>query len=175
MASSIVTKHCLHPPGCKIIAHEKPAKRRTWEAHGQPGWSLGPAMHHYRCQHVYIIATASERIVDTFECFPHSSPMPQMSSTDRILMTSQDITDAVKHPHPDVPFATIGDDRITALATLSEIFTRKFTKREANNVPPSPQKTVYNTRQRPDLQPVITSPIKNYDQPRTQTNSNQTF
>jgi hypothetical protein len=23
------------PPGCKIIAHEKPAQRRTWAAHGQ--------------------------------------------------------------------------------------------------------------------------------------------
>jgi hypothetical protein len=24
-------------PGCKIIAHEKPAKRRTWTPHGQHG------------------------------------------------------------------------------------------------------------------------------------------
>jgi hypothetical protein len=37
-------------PGCKIIAHEKPAKRRTWAPHGQHGYSLGPAMHHYQCQ-----------------------------------------------------------------------------------------------------------------------------
>jgi hypothetical protein len=53
------------PPGCKIIAHEKPSQIRTWEAHGQPGWYLGSAMHHYRCQNVYITAAASERIVDT--------------------------------------------------------------------------------------------------------------
>jgi hypothetical protein len=37
------------PPGCKIIAHEKPAKRRTWATLGQNGYSLGPEMHHYRC------------------------------------------------------------------------------------------------------------------------------
>jgi hypothetical protein len=55
-------------------------------------------------------------------------------------MAAQDMTDALKHPHPDIPFATIGDDTITALATLSEIFTRKFTKSEANNIPLSPQK-----------------------------------
>jgi hypothetical protein len=48
------------PPGCNIIAHEKPSHRRTWAAHGQPGWSPGPAMHHYRCQNVYITATANE-------------------------------------------------------------------------------------------------------------------
>jgi hypothetical protein len=37
---------------------------------------LGPAMHHYRFQNVYITATASERIVETFEFFPHNSPVP---------------------------------------------------------------------------------------------------
>jgi hypothetical protein len=56
--------------------------------------------------------------------------MPQMSSTDRILMTAQDMTYALKHPHPDVPFTTIGDDTISALATLVEIFTRKFKNRK---------------------------------------------
>jgi hypothetical protein len=45
-------------------------------------------------------------------------------------MAAQDMTDALKHPHPYVPFATIGDDTITALATLSEIFTRKFKNRK---------------------------------------------
>jgi hypothetical protein len=96
--------------------------------------------------------------------------MPQMSSSDRILKSAQDMTDALKYPHPYVHFATIGDDTITALTNLSEIFTRKFTKPEENNVPPAPQKTASNNRQRPELQPVITSPIKNYHQPSTQTN-----
>jgi hypothetical protein len=39
-------KTAFAPPGCKIIAHEKPSQRRTWAPHGQPGYSLGPAMHH---------------------------------------------------------------------------------------------------------------------------------
>jgi hypothetical protein len=30
------------PPGCKIIAHDKPVKRRTWAPHGQHGYSLVP-------------------------------------------------------------------------------------------------------------------------------------
>jgi hypothetical protein len=64
-----------------------------------------------------------------------------MSSTDRILMAAQDMTDALKHPHPDFPFVTIGDNTISALATLAEIFIRKFKKPEAANVPPAPQKT----------------------------------
>jgi hypothetical protein len=63
---------------------------------------------------VYIISTASERIVDTLEFFPHNYPMPQISSTYRSLMVENDMTNALKHPHPDVPFATVGDDTITA-------------------------------------------------------------
>jgi hypothetical protein len=88
-------------------------------------------------------------------------------------MAAQHMTYALKHPHPDVPFATIGDDTITALETLSKIFTKKFTKPKANNVPPSPQKTASNKRQGSKLQPVITSPIKHYHQPRTETKANQ--
>jgi hypothetical protein len=101
--------------------------------------------------------------------------MPQTLSTDRILMAAQDMADSLIHPHPDVPFATIGDDTITALATLSEIFTRKLKKPEANNVPPSQQKTVSNKLQDSELQPVITSPIRHNNQSRTETNANQTF
>jgi hypothetical protein len=92
------------PPGCKIIAHEKPAKRRTWAPHGQHGYSFGPAMHHYRCQNVYVSATASKWIVDTLDFFRHNSPMPQLSSTDRLLMASNNMTNALKHPQPEVTF-----------------------------------------------------------------------
>jgi hypothetical protein len=102
------------PPRCKIIAHEKPAKLRTWAPHGQHGYSLGPEMHHYRCQNVYISATASERIVDTLESFPHNLPMPQLSYTKILSMTASDMTNALKHPDPEVPFAHFGDDTITA-------------------------------------------------------------
>jgi hypothetical protein len=85
-------------------------------------------MHHHRCQNVYITETENKRIVNALNFFPH----------DRVLMAAQDITDALKQPHPDVPFATIGDDTISALATLAEIFTRKFKKAEAPDIPLAP-------------------------------------
>jgi hypothetical protein len=43
-------------------------KLQTMENEASPG----PAMHHYRCQNVYITSTASERIVDTLD-FPLTS------------------------------------------------------------------------------------------------------
>jgi hypothetical protein len=67
MASSIITEERLDLQ----VARQLHMKNRhkdahgqhmgsTWEAHGQPGWSLGLDMQHYRCQKVYITATASE-------------------------------------------------------------------------------------------------------------------
>jgi hypothetical protein len=119
-------KTAFAPPGCKIIAHEKPGKRRTWAPHGQHGYSLGPVMHHYRCQNVYISSTASERIVDTLEFFPHNYQIPQLSSTNRLIMAAKDMTDALQNPHPEVPFARVGDDTISALAELAAIFKLKL-------------------------------------------------
>jgi hypothetical protein len=89
-------KTAFAPPGCKLTAHEKPLKRRTWAPHGQHGYSLGPAKHHYQCQNVYISATASERIVDTLEFFPHNYKIPQLSSTDRLIIATKDMTDALQ-------------------------------------------------------------------------------
>jgi hypothetical protein len=37
-------------------------------------------------------------------------------------MDANDITNALKIPHPDVPFAHVGDDTIAASTQLAEIF-----------------------------------------------------
>jgi hypothetical protein len=147
------------PTGCKIIAHEKPGKRRTWAPHGQHGYSLGPAMHHYRCQNVYILAMASERIVDTLEFFPHNYQMPQLSSTDRLLMDAKYMTDALQNPHPEVPFASVGDDTILALTDLAAIFKLKLRQTPS----PTPQAAPPKVTQRPCLaessNPILDSPM----------------
>jgi hypothetical protein len=78
-------------------------------------------MHHYRCQNVYISTTASERIVDTLEFFPHNYQMPQLLSTDILIMAAKDMTDALQNPNLEVPFARVGDDTISALAELAAV------------------------------------------------------
>jgi hypothetical protein len=140
-------KTAFAPPGCKIIAHEKPGKRRTWAPHGHHGYSLGPAMYHYRCQNVYISATASERIVDTLEFFPHNYQMPQLSSTDIFIMAAKEMTDALQNHHPEVPFARVGDDTISALSDLAAIFKLKLRQNPA----PTPQAVPPTVFQRPCL------------------------
>jgi hypothetical protein len=104
-------------------------------------------MHHYRCQNVYISATASERIVDTLEFFPHNYKMPQLSSTDRLLMAAKDMTDALKKPHPEVPFSRVRDDTISALAELAAVFKLKLLQTPS----PTPQAAPSTVIQRPCL------------------------
>jgi hypothetical protein len=129
------SKTAFSPPGCNIVAHKKIGKRRTWEPHGQHGYSLGPAMHHYRCQNVYVSAMASECIVDTLEFFPHNHPMPQLSSTDKLIVATKDMTDALQNPHPEVPFAHVIDDTISALADLASIFKLKLRQTSPPTLP----------------------------------------
>jgi hypothetical protein len=106
-------------------------------------------MHHYRCQNELISTTSSERIVDTLEFFPHNYQMPQLSSTDWLLMAAKDMTDAFHNPHPDVLFASVGDDTIEALADLAAIFKLKLQHSPSLATPTSPAKVV----QRPSIIP----------------------
>jgi hypothetical protein len=161
-------KTAFAPPGCEIIAHQKPAKRQTWAPRGQPCYSLGPAMHHYRCQFFYISATASKRIVDTLDFFPHDSPIPQLSSTDRLLMAAKDMPNALKHPHPEFKFAHFGDDTITALTHLAEIFKNKFQKPKSPELTHDPLKAAENKRPAALTQPVLTSRMQHKYQTRSQ-------
>jgi hypothetical protein len=164
-------KTAFAPPGCKIIADEKPASQRNWAPHCQHGYSLGPAMHHYRCQNVYISATTSERIVDTLEFFPHNSPMPQLSSTDRLLMAGNEMSNALKHHHPKVTFSYVGDDTITALTQLAETFKNKFQKPKSPELTHLPIKAAENKRPAVLTQPLLTYTAKN----TYQTMSQKTF
>jgi hypothetical protein len=152
-------KTAFAPPGCKIIAHKKPGKRRTWAPHGQHGYSLGPAMHHYRCQNVYISATASERIMDTLEFFPHNYQMPQLSSTDRLIMDAKDIMDALQNPHPEVPFARVGDDTILALTELAAIFKLKLRQTPSHTPQAAPPKVTQRTCLVESSDPILDSPM----------------
>jgi hypothetical protein len=162
-------KTAFAPPGCKIIAHEKQVRRRTWAPHGQHGYSLGPAMHHYRCQNVYISTTASERIVDTLEYFPHNYQMPQLSSTDRLLMAAKDMTDAFRNPHPDAPFASVGDDTIAALSDLAAIFKLKLQQAPSPATQASPAKVVPRPSHIPSSSQILNSPMPTSRQTRSQT------
>jgi hypothetical protein len=129
-------------------------------------------MHHYRCQNVYITTTASERIVDTLELFPHNYQMPQLSSTDRLIMAVKDMTDDLQNPHPEVPFSRIGDDTISALAELAAIFKLKLRQAPPPTLPAAPPKVTQRPCLAESSNPILASTLPLRRQARSQTTIN---
>jgi hypothetical protein len=117
-------------------------------------------MHNYRGQNVYIAATSSERIVDTLEFPPHNFPMPQLSSTGRLVMAANYMSNVLNSPHPEVPFSHIGDDTIAALTTLAEIFKNKSQKVQTHGLPNVPATAAEHTIQSNLSRPILASPVQ---------------
>jgi hypothetical protein len=73
--------------------------------------------------------------------------MPQLFSTDRLLMAAKDMTDDLQNPHPAVPFVCVGDDIMSALADLAATFKLKLKQ----NPSPAPQAVPPQVFQHPSL------------------------
>lgn len=43
----------LAPPGTKVVFHNKPSQRGSWDMRGDIGFYIGPSMHHYRCMKIF--------------------------------------------------------------------------------------------------------------------------
>jgi hypothetical protein len=85
--------------------------------------------------------------------------MPQLSSTDRLLVAANGMSDALKHPHPDVPYSQVGDDTLTALAKLAAIFKKLFQKHLAPELIQAPLNAAENKQHLALVEPTLTSPI----------------
>jgi hypothetical protein len=126
-------------------------------------------MQHYRCQNVYISATASERIVDTLELFPHNYQMPQLSSTDRLLMEEKDKTDALQNTDPEVPFASIGDATIAALTDLAAVLKLKLRQAPSPATQAPPAKVIPRPGIAPSSTQILNLPVPITRKTRSQT------
>jgi hypothetical protein len=95
--------------------------------------------------------------------------MPQLSSADRLIMTANDMSNALKKSHPEVTFLHIGDDTITALTTMAKIFKNKFQKVQIPRLPTAPAKVAENTFPAESSYPILASPMSPQRQTRSQT------
>jgi hypothetical protein len=79
------------------------------------------------------------------------------------------MSNALQHPHPEVPFTHVGDDTISALTALADIFKLKFEKVHIPIVPASPAKVTQRTCLAESSNPILTSPAPPSRQTRSQT------
>jgi hypothetical protein len=86
--------------------------------------------------------------------------MPQLSSTDRLIMASNDMSNALQNLHPEVPFSHIGDDTIASLTTLAEIFKHNFQKVQTHGLPNVPATAAEHTIHSNLSRPILASPVQ---------------
>jgi hypothetical protein len=109
-------------PGMRIIAHEKPKQRASWDPHGVDGWYPCPTTDHNRCYRVHVNKTKSDRVVDTLELFLGKMVMSRKASKDMATISAQELTRAMLHLAPAAPFIAIGRSQLQALIQLATIF-----------------------------------------------------
>jgi hypothetical protein len=82
-------------------------------------------------------------------------------------MAANDMNNALKHPHPDVPFAKIIYDTIAILSQLATLFKNKFQKPLAQEIIQAPLKATENKHPSALIQPILTSPMNHNYQTRS--------
>jgi hypothetical protein len=88
----------LAPIGTRIVVHQRTTQqgRTTFADLGVIGWSVGPAMNHYRHSTFYIPKTRGTRVSDTVVFLPKKYTMPATASSDRATAALEELTEALK-------------------------------------------------------------------------------
>ena len=127
----------LAPPGCRVVIHESPERRATWNSKGIDGYYIGPALQHYRCHKVYIPSTRSERIAKTVDFFPHNCARPFASPQDNATRAADALAHALKGAQSSAPYQLPGDDQLKAIVQLSHIFSQLVNKQSTTPTHPA--------------------------------------
>ena len=87
----------IGPLGCRILIHNKPSTRATWDFRSRDGFNIGYAPEHYRCFHLVDKLTKASVFSDTVE-FRHSYlTQPTVTPADRITFLVKGLDIGVKH------------------------------------------------------------------------------
>ncbi|KAL7550017.1 hypothetical protein ACHAWF_017143 [Thalassiosira exigua] len=109
----------LGPLGSRLIAHNKPGTRNSWDFRGVDGWSIGVSLEHYRCQRYVAKSTHEERVTDTCAFRHPTLEQPQPTAADRLQHGMLKLTDALNDSAPIAP-----DTQLEALERLRDAFRR---------------------------------------------------
>jgi hypothetical protein len=114
-------KNPLMPPGAKVIVHEKPHQRGSWEPHGKLGWYLRLALEHYWCHQCHIITTNSERISNTVEFFPQNTEVEKLTTQEAAVIAAESLVQALKQSKPPKNLSGLINPTKTAIQQLQRI------------------------------------------------------
>lgn len=103
-------------PSTKVMVHEKPASRETWDPHANTALYTGPAMRRYHYYRVWVWETHAEFISDTLTWFPLAnqlleSPIAPIADKNRAVL-QQLATIFTNHTIPPIR-PTLGFGQLT--------------------------------------------------------------
>ena len=81
----------IAPLGMKVLVHDTPDKRGTWQVHGKLGYYIGRALSHYRCHMVYMEESRATRISDCLAWFPVTVKMPGSSPIEELTAAVESV------------------------------------------------------------------------------------
>ena len=140
-AIGIFNANPLVPPGTKVVFHNKPEIRSTWDMRGQVGYYISPAVDHYRCVKIYKPDTRKEIVTDTIKFVPHTIPIPSVNADDILIKKCSDIKNILQQRdnHPILSIEQSTKDIIKQVATTLHQKC-KLKKPEQSSTPTSTQK-----------------------------------
>ena len=99
------------------MIHNTSNTRKYWDQRGREGFSVGPALQHYRCIQAIDGKTKELIITDTAEYLHRYLTQPHITAEDRMTHVIQFLTAALK----DVP-ASICNSQLAAIDAVRAIF-----------------------------------------------------
>ena len=118
----------IAPLGTKVMVHDTPEKRGSWQAHGQVGFYVGRALNHYRCYTVWMPSTRALRTSDCLSWhpikvhMPGSSPIEELTAAlgdiERALLRIADTPALANSRQPITDAATTVSQQIRAVTSL---------------------------------------------------------
>ena len=110
----------LAPAGTRVILHEKPKQRNSWDYHGVEGWYIGPSLDHYCCVRCYLPSTGGVRDADTVQFFPNKIKFPKVTTEDMLVQSATNILTVLQTPPPSlIPKLHYGNDVRNAIDHLA--------------------------------------------------------
>ena len=115
------------------MTHNTSNTRKSWEQRGREGFSVGPALQHYRCIQAIVGKIKVLIITDTAEYFHIYLTQPHITAEDRMTYTIQFLAAALK----DVP-AIICNSQLAEIDAVREIFSNGTIKPLQNETASAP-------------------------------------
>ena len=113
----------MAPPGTKVVIHDKPQQRASWNYHGSVGFYISPSTEHYRCMKCYIPTTRQVRVADTIQFFPKNIDFPAISINEHLSQALDTLTTILRQkslkPHDNI--LKISQSNMEAIELLTTI------------------------------------------------------